>query len=86
MTNGYVERSNCLRFDEATRQETQMSTFQYVATPHLTGCCVKVQNRVHGLFVVRRRPQPSLAEALPVPCAGREIASAAMQRPMTAAA
>ena len=63
-----------------------MSAFQYVATPHLTGCCVKVQNRVHGLFVVRRRPQPSLTAALHIPSAGYEIAAAATQRAAIAAA
>ncbi len=48
-----------------------MKELRYVATPHLSGCCVTVQNQVHGLFVVKRSRGPAEPEAK---TAVREIA------------
>lgn len=40
-----------------------MKELRYVATPHLSGCCVTVENQVHGLFVVKRARGPADSEA-----------------------
>jgi hypothetical protein len=34
--------------------ERSMNNPRYTETSNLSGCCIKVDNRVHGLFVAKR--------------------------------